>query len=198
MDPDPPRLPTAADARALLGGGDGFARALERWAADAVVDEAARRRTRERWLRAQAEEESSLVGTLVDLAERERTVTLDVGTHRVRGRVVGIGADFVAVRSDRGQDVLVRTAAIEVVRAEPGTPAVVGDRAALVEVGLAGVLPALAAERPDVSIRTRSGTFVRGELRRAGRDVIGLRVPGDPPAPAWIPVAGLDVVVLDP
>lgn len=195
---DAPQLPAAADAAGVLGGADAFARALERWAADAGVDEAARRRARQRWLRLQAEEESTLVGTLLDLAERGRAVALDVGRERLRGRLVGIGSDFVALRSDRSQDVLVRTAAIEVVRAEPGTPAVVGDRAVLVETGLSGALASLAAERPEVLVRTRAGTVVRGELSAAGTDVVRIRVPGEPPAPAWVALEAIDVVVLDP
>jgi len=191
------RPPSPDDARGVLGG-DGFARALERWAGEALVDEAARQRARQRWLRAQAEEEASLVGTLLDLAERGRSVGLDVGAERVRGRIVGVGVDFVALRSDRDQHVLVRTAALDVVRAEPGSPAVVGDRTAVVDVDLAGVLSPLAAERPEVLVRTRSGTVVRGELASAGTDVVRLRIAGDPPAPAWVPTGAVDVVVLDP
>lgn len=195
---DAPHLPDAAHAGRVLGGDDGFGRALQRWAADAGVDEAARQRARQRWLRTQAEEEASLAGALLDLAERARTVTLEVGSERVRGRIVGVGEDFVAVRSDRGQHVLVRTGAVEVVRAEPGTAAVVGDRTSVVDVGLTGLLPPLAAERPEVRVRTRSGLTVRGDLVAAGSDVVRLRVPGDPPAPAWVPTATIDVLVLDP
>jgi hypothetical protein len=192
-----PAAPSAT-ADGLLAPGDPFARSLERWAADAAVDEAARRRARERWLRIQAEEEASLLGTVVDLAERAAIVALDVGEHRVRGRLAGVGTDFVAVRSDHGQQVLVRTASVEVVRAEPGAAPVVGDRTALVETGLAGVLGAVAAERPDVLVRTTSGTVVRGELRTAGVDVVQLRVAGEPPTPVWVPIAAIEVLVLDP
>jgi len=195
---DDSRLPTPDTARGVLGGADGFARALERWAADAVVDEAARQRARQRWLRTQAEEEGSFVGTLLDLAERGRSVTLEAGAHRVRGRIVGIGGDFVALRSERDQHVLLRTGVVDVVRAEPGAPAVTGDRTTVLEVGLAGVLGSLAAERPEVLVRTTSGAAVRGELRSAGVDVVHLRLPGDPPTPAWLPIDALAVVVLDP
>lgn len=192
----PHSLASAADG--VLGGTDELARSLERWAADAMVDEAARQRTRQRWLRIQAEEEASVLGALVDLAERGRPVVLDVGDQRLRGAVVGIGADFLAMRSDRGQDVLIRTDAVEVVRAEPGERAVVGDRAALVEVTLAAVVGPLAAERPDVVVRTRSGQVVRGELRSAGTDVVRLRADGDPPAPVWVPLDAIDLLVVDP
>ena len=199
-DDDGAELPRslAAAAGGILGGTDALARSLERWAADAMVDEAARQRTRQRWLRVQAEEEASVLGTLVDLAERARPVVLDVGQQRIRGTVVGIGADFLAVRSDRGQDVLVRTAAVEVVRAEPGERGVVGDRAVLVEVALAAVVGPLAAERPDVVVRTRSGQVVRGELGSAGTDVVRLRADGDPPAPVWVPLEAIDLLIVDP
>lgn len=182
----------------VLGGPDTLAQSLERWVADARVDDAARQRARQRWLRIQAEEEASLVGALVDLAERARPVVLDVGDHRVRGRIVGVGSDFLAVRTDRGQDVLVRAGAVAVVRAEPGQRDVVGDRAALVEVALDAVVGPLAAERPEVMIRTRSGTVVRGELRSAGLDVLRLRGDGDPPSPIWVSLGAVDLLVIDP
>jgi hypothetical protein len=192
-------LPAAARAAApgVLGGTDALARSLERWAADALVDEAARQRTRQRWLRIQAEEEASTLGALVDLAEGGRPVVLDVGDHRIRGTIVGIGADFLAVRSERDQDVLVRTEAVEVVRAEPGGRPVTGDRTVLVEVALGAVVGPLAADRPEVLVRTRSGQVVRGELHSAGTDVVRLRTDGDPPAPVWIPLGAIDVVVLE-
>lgn len=191
-------LPAAARSAAggVLGGTEGLARSLERWAADALVDEAARQRTRQRWLRVQAEEEASTIGALVDLAERGRPVVLDVGEHRVRGTIVGVGADFLALRSERDQDVLVRTDAVEVVRAEPGGQVVIGDRTVLVEVALDAVVGPLAADRPEVLIRTRSGQVVRGELRSAGADVVRLRTDGDPPAPVWIPLAAVAVLIL--
>lgn len=201
-DPDQParagRLPDATAAGEVLGGASALADALERWAADAAVDEAARRRARERWLQVQAEEEASLAGTLLDLAERGRTVGLEVGDHRLRGRIVGLGADFVALRSDRGQDVLVRTAAVEVVRGEPGERPVTGDRTAVVDTGLAGVLGPLAAERPEVLVRTAGGAVLRGELRSAGLDVIRLRIAGEPPTPAWVSIDAVSTLVLDP
>lgn len=182
----------------VLGGDGALSRALERWAADAAVDEAARQRARQRWLRVQAEEEATVAGVLLDLAERGATVSLDVGAQRLRGRIAGIGHDFVAVRSETGQDILVPSDAIEVVRTEPGAPDVVGDRAALLDVTLATVLVPLAAERAEVAIRTRSGPVVRGELRSAGTDVARLRVPGEPPASAWVPVAAIQLLILEP
>lgn len=189
-------LRAAPDA---LGGAEELSRTLARWASEATVDEAVRRRIHRRWQRVRAEEEASLEGTLVELAERGRPVVLDVGDHRVRGTVVGLGADFVALRSEVGQHVLVRTDAVEVVRTGPGDDTVVGHRAApLLDVTFLGVLGPLAAERPEVLVRTRSGTAVRGQLRSAGRDVLHLDVRGDTTTPTWIPSAAALLVAVDP
>lgn len=199
--PQPDTVPgteMAAGAEGILGGDDALGRSLERWAAEARVDEAVRTRVRARWLRVQAEEEASLVGTMIDLAERGRPVVLDVGEHRLRGVLVGIGGDFVAVRTDSGQQVLVRTAAIDVIRSEPGGVDVRGDRPPLLDLELDGVLGPVAADRPDVLVRTQTGVTARGELRSAGTDVIRLRVDGDPPTPTWIPTASIAILVIDP
>lgn len=164
---------------------------LEQWAAEATVDEAARARTRARWLRVQSEESASFVGTLLDLAERADPVVLDASGHQVRGPLVGIGGDFVALRSAFGErtvDVLVRTSTIGIVRSAPGGVEVRGDRPALLDVKLAAVLGPIAADRPDVVIQTVQGTPVRGELRTAGTDVLRILVDGDPPTPAWVPL----------
>ena len=149
------------DASGLLGD-DALGRSLDRWAAEARVDEAARARVRARWLRIQAEEEASLIGTMVDLAERGRPVGLDVGDHRLRGVLRGIGGDFVAMRTEQNQLVLVRIAAVDAVRTEPGGADVRGDRSSLLDLELAGVLGPVAADRPQVLVRTTSGVIVRG------------------------------------
>lgn len=185
----------AADA---LGGPDTFARSLAQWAADAAVDEAAVERARARWMRLAADEEASMLGTLVNLAEAGRTVALDVGRQRLRGTIVGLGADFIALRSDQGQLVLVRTTSIAVVQAEPGSGDVRGDRSPRLDTTLVGVLGPLAADRPDIVVRTAADGVVRGVLRRAGHDVIGVRPDSDHPTPIWIAIDAIDVVVVDP
>lgn len=194
--PDGGRGPVSAEG--ILGGRDTLSRSLERWAAEAAVDEAARGRARARWLRVQSEESATLVGALVELAERGRPVTLEIGGHRVRGALVGIGADFVALRTDRGQQVLVRTSAIDVLRSEPGGEVVRGDRGALLDVDLHAVLGPVAADRPEVLARTSGGDTVRGGLRSVGTDVLQLRVDGDPPTPTWVPLAALVMLVIHP
>lgn len=185
-------------APGVLGGTEGLAAALARWTADARVDDAARARARQHWLRVQSEEESSVAGVLLDLAERGRPVVIDVGEHRLRTDIVGLGADFVAGRSAQGQDVLVRLDGIDAFRTEPGGGATVGDRAPVLEVSFAAVLAPVAAERPEVLVRTRSGGTVRGQLRSASAELVHIRAAGDPPTPAWVPLDAVTLVVLEP
>jgi len=74
---------------------------LDDWLADAQAREAADERIRERWLRQQAADEAAFAGLLADLAERGETCVLTTAGARLhRGRVVAVGADFVAVRAD--------------------------------------------------------------------------------------------------
>jgi hypothetical protein len=146
----------------------------------------------------QAEEESSFAGTLLDLAERAEVVTFDLGSTRLRGVVVGVGADFVAVRTPAGQRALVPSSAIDSVRAEPGSAEVRGDRRLALEVTFAAVLGPVAAERPEVLVRTTGDVTVRGVLRAAGSDVVRIRVDGERPVPAWVPLAAVRLLVLDP
>jgi hypothetical protein len=184
----------------------GLDAALVRWVADARVEEAARRRIREHWLRVQAEESATLSGTLVELAELSTTIVVAVAGHRVRGTVAGVGADFVAVRAPGlgGGDVLIRTGAIDAVStaasggAASGGSTVPGDAGGqILEVTLGAILGPVARERPEVRIRTTAGTDVRGRLRAAGTDVVPVLLHGDRADTAWIPLASIAVVTID-
>lgn len=188
-------LPAAAQA---LVGTTALRQALERWASAAVVDEAARGRARASWLRIQAESEATLVGVLVDLAEHGRPVALEVAGQRITGLVVGVGSDFAALRTALGQDVMVRTSVIDVVRAHPELADTVGDRVPLLETSFDAILGPVAADRPTVLVRTVGGTTVRGVLRSAGADAVHVRADGDPPTPTWIAHAAVASLVIDP
>lgn len=149
---------------------------------DARADHAAAERARERSLREQAAEGATLAGTLLDLAEHGAPVTLQTAAGRThRARVGAVGADFVLLRPETGDEVLVRLGAITTVRTQPGTsmgPAS-GDRdpdgARLLDV-----LAAVAPDRPRVTVVTMgSADPVRGALRSVGLDVATLRLEGD-------------------
>ena len=155
---------------------------LERWAADARTREVADARVRERWLRAQAEEESSLAGVLLALAERRETVVLTtVAGRRHRGVVSGVGRDFAALQSTAGPTTLVLLAAVGDVRAvgdgPRARPAATGAGGAL-GVGLADVLAQAAGQRPRVSVQAGAAAVV-GDLRAVGSDVLTVRADGD-------------------
>jgi hypothetical protein len=104
-----------------------FTAHLDRWVAEARVDEAALQRSRERWLREVAEQEATLGGVLIDLAERCAGVTIAVDGRRHHGVIVAIGVDFVAVRATAGADVLLAISAVGVVRTAPAVDAAAGD-----------------------------------------------------------------------
>jgi hypothetical protein len=178
--------------------GEGLDARIDRWAADARVDEAARRRARERWLRHQAEEEGSLAGVLADVAERGVPVAVHVrGGRQHRGEVRAVGADFVALRSG-ATDVIIAIAAVTSVRTRPGEASTLGDRSITSSLRLVDVLAGLAAERAAVLLVMAGGDdAVAGVLGSVGRDVVGVRVADAPAVTAYVPIGAIVEVVLD-
>jgi len=156
---------------------------LERWAADARARDAADARVRERWLRAQAEEEASITGVLVAIAEREEAVVLTtVQGRRHRGPVVGVGLDFCAVGMAGGATTLVVLDALADVRGcDPSgrnrTPAGVGAGPLSLGVCMADVLAQAAGQRPRVSVQS-GATSVVGDLHGVGHDLLRLHTDG--------------------
>jgi len=154
---------------------------LERWAADARAREVADARVRERWLRAQGEEESTLAGVLLALAERRETVMVTtVSGRRHRGVVTGVGKDFAALGTPKGQSTLVTLAAVADVRVVGDGP---GARPAATGVGgelgvrLVDVLAQAAGQRPRVGVQAGEAAVV-GDLRAVGSDVLTVRADG--------------------
>ena len=177
--------------------GEGLTSRLERWAADARIDEAVRRRSRERWLTQQAREEATLVGVLADLAERGAVVALQLRSGRPqRGRVRLIGTDFVALAAagepaGRGGEVLVALGEVAAVSTLPGEPVSVGDLSPRSRMSLAEVVTSLTGERERVLLVLAGGNHVvRGTLWSVGQDVVTVRSDGEP-------VAATSYVALD-
>jgi hypothetical protein len=154
---------------------------LERWAADARAREAADARVRERWLRAQAEEGSSLAGVLLALAERRATVVVTtVGGRRHRGVVAGVGLDFVALQAPAGTTTLVAFAAVGDVRvADAGrrVAPTTGEAPRPLGARLGDVLAQAAGQRPRISVQAGVAAVV-GDLRAVGDDLLTLRADG--------------------
>jgi hypothetical protein len=192
-----PQLPGKAPSSGRLLG-ESLDTRIDRWVAEARVDEAARRRVRERWLRHQAEEDATVAGVLADVAERGAPVALHArGGRRHRGEVRALGRDFVALRSATS-DVVVALAAITSVHIEPGRRATVGDRSVMTSLRLSDVLVELAAERVAALLVTTGGDdAVAGTLQSVGRDVVVVRLAGDPGGTAYVPLAAIAEAVLD-
>jgi hypothetical protein len=174
-----------------------FSTRLERWAADARVDEHADRRSRERWLEQAATGDATFAGVLIDLAERGQRVQLALATgRRVVGTVDGLGADFVAVRAVPRGDVLVPFGAIDQVAALDDA-SLAAERAVATDLRLADVLGAMATERERVRVVGRDpASTVAGVLRHGGLDVVTIRTDATPATTVAIPVAALSEVLL--
>jgi hypothetical protein len=157
--------------------------ALSAWAADVRADEAARARAREAWLRRQAAAEATLTGHLVDLAEAQVDVVIELaaGEHTVRGRLVAVGQDFAVLTTRAGHLSLVATPAVASVRAlaATGSPEPSGDRQPPLTTGLADALALLAADRPPVHlVLAPAGRAVTGRLISVGTDLVTLQPAG--------------------
>jgi hypothetical protein len=189
VDPHPPRDPPGLASGDPLSG-------LSKWLADGRVDDAAARRARQRWLERQAAQDATLAGVIVDLAERGGPVVVRTNAGAtMRGHVVAVGADFVAVRERGVGDTLIPHTAICTIRAAPGEQSVVGDRLAALEVVLAEALVELAADRRPVRVVT-AGAELRGQLRSAGRDVVVIATDGDRRDRVHVTMSSLDHLVM--
>lgn len=184
----------------LLGGDrtPSLAARLEAWVADARVEGSADARARERWLHAAAEADATFAGVLLDLAERRTPVAVTIrGGRRHHGSLEVIGADFVALRTGGGAEVLLVLTAITSVRTAPLVGATVGERVVTTELRLSEVLAELTAERARVLLVSADGRdAVAGELQAVGYDVVRVRTDADPPATAYVPAAGIAEVAL--
>ena len=157
-------------------------------------------RARQRWLRRRAEEEATLVGTLVDLAERGSALTVRSASGRVsHGAVVAVGRDFLALQGRGGEIRFLRSAGIVTVApssAERHQPAS-GDRPAPLDLTLVEVLSGLAPDRPRV-VLVAGGEVVAGDLVAVGADVVSLRLDGGGRRLCYVAGASLEEALVEP
>jgi hypothetical protein len=190
----------AAPVRAddALGGRSRFDDGLVRLGDRERGDDAARARSREHWLRRQADEEATFSGVLVDLAERgDRVAVATVTGRRHRGWLRGVGADFCVLETDDAQQVVVRLGALASVRPEPGQPFAGGDRGTVGARTLADHLASLADHRPRVLVATIApAESIGGALHSVGRDVLVVALDGQARGLAYVPVASVAEVSL--
>ena len=181
---------------------------LERWAAEARARDAADARTRERWLRTQAEEDARLRQVLQGLAERATTVTAATSSGRhLTGRLLRVGDDFVLLESPGGRLNLIALAALGWCRAVRGErrrpePAVGPDPALdpgldASAAALVDVLAHAAERRPRLLVHAGSAALT-GELRSVGVDLLVLETAEDPPALVYVRLPSVsDISFLD-
>lgn len=183
-----------------------FLSALAGWAAGQRVAGAAAGRSRFRALTDAAAGSATLVGILVDLAERRAEVAVTcsgaapasspgpaTGETRATGTVIGVGRDFIVMEQNNGRPVIIRTASLTSVWPTaplPGPAAPGGDRPAPLALSLEAVLSELAAEIAPVAVGTGSSRL-DGELLAVGEDVMTLRCGGSARRVVHLPMAGV-------
>jgi hypothetical protein len=157
----------------------------------ARADDATSARIRERHLRSAAAADATMVGLLVDAAERaEELVIRTDGGRTLVGRVVHVTIEVVAIESPTRLLTYIPIAGIGSFRIIPGTADgrdASGDRSPTRRTSWATVVAELASTRPRVRIGIRGEpSRLAGELRSAGVDVITLALDGNPPVTAHV------------
>ena len=176
MDAHGPEAPDDPAQDRLL---DDALHELNRWVAETQVDDAIELRRRSAWLRRQADEEATMTGVLVDLAEHGRAVTLYLGNgRRHRGTIAAVGRDVVELRSTVGERVVVALDALDSVRPSTDADAVPGDGPVPTDVRLVERVRRLAEQRERVLIVGRNGEATSGEITSVGRDVVRVALDG--------------------
>lgn len=174
---------------------DGFIQFLD----EARADEAARARSRERWLSQQTTEEARFAGTLVDLLEREVPVNVRTATGRVHhGTIAAVGLDFCVLRTTTGIDRYLALDALGWVRPTEaaGRPAT-GDRPAPLDLGLAEFFGHLVDDRPRMLVFVRGDPEpIAGQLRAVGVNVLTLRVDGTQRGACFVPTTAIVEAVI--
>ena len=164
---------------------------LTRWAAAAKTEAAADSRMAQRWADQQAADEASWAGVLIGLAERRAAVAVRLETGAtVRGAVVGVGRDYIAIAHGAQISFLPLTALDWVRPDDASAPAAFGDRAGP-SGRLVSVLARVAEEGLPVRIVAHTEALV-GDLVGVGEDVLSLRPAGAAVGQlVYVPVASL-------
>lgn len=178
--------------------GDDLDRELRRWLADAAAGEAASKRSRQHWLGRQAEEQAELVGVVLDLVERQATVSVrTTAGHTLRGHFVVAGRDFCVLTADRGSTTFLPYAGLAAIRARDARPRAAargGD--GHVTASLAAVLLGVGGDRRRVRWAvTGDPHAANGELLGVGVDVVTF-LPDGEPSTVYVPMATLAELTL--
>lgn len=178
---------------------------FDRWVSELTADDERAHRARRTWLVRQAEQEATLRGALIDLAEaRVPVVVALVHGRQHQGLVRLVGVDVAGIETPTGLSVLFPLRSLAAVRTAGATTTrstgVTGDRETGREVQtgpeLASILGLLAERRAEALVElTGAAAPVRGEVESVGSDVLRLRVDGAGSA-AFIPLAAIGAIVV--
>jgi hypothetical protein len=176
--------------------GDDLVAAFTRWVAAERVQDAADRRSQERRIAEAASGGATLAGVLVDLAERAEPVVLVVGARRLTCRVVGVGADFCVIESERAPGAIVALRALEGIwpTSKQGLAAS-GDRSPPLRLSFAAALARIAEERLPVAVWCGENRM-DGELLAVGEDLATLRTLPPSRRLAHLPLAAITLCEL--
>ncbi len=171
-----------------------------RLADDSQLAEAIAARSDERELRQQASELATFTGTMRDLAEARRHVTLRCATGRsYQGELLAVAVDHLVVRIGDRTTVYVATAQVSAVTVDPtvATRWAAGDRDAAQDRTLEEVLAEAVEARPTGVLVTRGdGEVHRGRLLAVGEDVVSIRGDGAGYV-RYLPTRALSEVVVE-
>jgi hypothetical protein len=174
---------------------------LARLAHAGEAEEVVRSRVRQAWLGRQAAEDLAWDELAMGWAERGTEVVLITTAGRHRGRLTGVGRDFVVMvveKPRRSPDatppahpVLVATTAIRQVLPPPGEAQPGPGHGAPGEpMAMADALQDLAATRTQVELVAPPCQPLEGELRWVGRDLACL-LTGPHRRPVYVPLAAI-------
>src|SRR4029453_8199006 len=106
-------------ARRIVDPSGDLVAVLTRWLAEQRSEDAVAARTRERWLRQQAQEEGTFAGVMLDLGERNCPIVVHtVGGRHHRGALRAVAGDFVVLGTSGSLHVLIHFGGITSVRPE--------------------------------------------------------------------------------
>ena len=139
------------------------------WSAESRVRAEASSRSRERWILQQQMEDASMTGVLVELAEKQETLTIQTSSADHVGALVAVGPDLAVIEDRRGATTLVEVPAIVSVEAPASQFA--ETRSPALDLTFNQALRALASDLVPVRLYLRTGT-ISGRLSGAGEDVV--------------------------
>lgn len=157
-----------------------------------------RQRERERQLKQQAQEQASLLGTLLDLAEQQETVSIRTESGNTHcGVVQAVGRDFIAMTRRSDVNVYCALGAIVTVRPQANEhgPAS-GDRESSLDLLFIEFLATAAEEQPWVTITSSGSEQVSGRLSAVGVDVVTIELEGDRPSVCYVSSAAVAEAIL--